>query len=353
MLIKNASLNQQQTTQAKKYQVNINHEAIAVAVTGYPTREQSAKQRKQQQSSSEQSPYDNQQQNTRPPNLNEATPSLNHYYLYLTEGCNQACQHCWIAPSYMMGKGTGGHVPVADLLKSCERAKTVGLSGVKLTGGEPLLHPDFVELVYGLKALGLNIWMETNLTLLTAEKAKAILDTMTLISTSLDASNASDHNTFRGVGNSFETTCDAVRLLSPHLRLQVIMSIHAGNIHQVEDEIKLAKSLGADSIKFNLIHTQGRADKMMNNGRTLDVQAFIETGRLIEDVLGPKYNLTIHYSWPPAFWRLSKLSTRQPGMCGIDHIVGLLGTGEYALCGVGSTIKELVYGTINDDIVDI
>ncbi|CAK0759990.1 hypothetical protein CCP3SC1_310018 [Gammaproteobacteria bacterium] len=101
--------------------------------------------------------------------LAEGVPPLRHFYFYLTEGCNQACRHCWVAPSYMMGKGTGGHVPVADLLALCDRARPLGLNRVKLTGGEPLLHPQFVALVSGLRERGLHVQMESNLTLLTVE----------------------------------------------------------------------------------------------------------------------------------------------------------------------------------------
>jgi hypothetical protein len=88
MLIENITSNADQVKSAKKYQVDIDREAILATVSGYPTREQVAQNNKQQQS-----PYDNKEQATRPENLKDGIPSLNHYYLYLTEGCNQACQH--------------------------------------------------------------------------------------------------------------------------------------------------------------------------------------------------------------------------------------------------------------------
>lgn len=289
-----------------------------------------------------------------PVDLAANTPPLGTLYIYMTDGCNLACKHCWISPDYKLNKETGGHVSAKKLLESCAQAKRLGLKHVKLTGGEPLLHPDFCELVYGIKALGLNLWMESNMTLLTPENTKAILDTMTFFSTSIDGATAESHDGFRGVANSFDTTCQAVKLLSPHINIQVIMSVHAGNVHEVEEVMKLSHDLGAGSIKFNLIHSSGRADQMRKKNRVLDVAEFIRLGNLVEGEWEAKYKIRCHYSWPPAFRHLSSFANAGAGgMCGIDHILGILGTGQYAMCGIGKNIPELSYGSVDDNLADI
>ncbi|HHT9124378.1 MAG TPA: radical SAM protein [Candidatus Brocadiia bacterium] len=289
-----------------------------------------------------------------PPALEPGVPALRTYYMYLTEGCNLACQHCWVKPTYTQDKGTGGHVELNRLLKACEDAKPLGLSQVKLTGGEPLLYPDFVDLVYALKKMGLRIWMETNLTLLTPENANATLDTMKFISTSLDSATEEGHDTFRGVKGGFRATCEAIKLLSPHINLQVIMSVHSGNADEIEDLIKLSKDLGARSVKFNLIQMVGRANIMKRDGRVLDIHELIRLGNLVERQLTEKYNMPLIWSWPSAFASIKDLTKgKHRGMCGIHNILGVLGSGHYALCGIGQTVEELVYGSLDDDIVDI
>jgi molybdenum cofactor biosynthesis enzyme MoaA len=77
----------------------------------------------------------------------DRTYPLNQIYFYLTEGCNLRCRHCWIAPKY---QSEGNTYPALDLdlFKSIiEQAKLLGLTGVKLTGGEPLLHPAINEIL--------------------------------------------------------------------------------------------------------------------------------------------------------------------------------------------------------------
>src|SRR5512137_898432 len=78
--------------------------------------------------------------------LGEPVPALRTLYLYLTAGCNLACRHCWISPSYEPGGGSGGHLDLGLLEQAIVEAKPLGLTSAKLTGGEPTLHPDFVGL---------------------------------------------------------------------------------------------------------------------------------------------------------------------------------------------------------------
>ena len=37
--------------------------------------------------------------------------------------------------------------------------------------------------------------------------------------------------------------------------------------------------------------------------------------------------------------------------CGVSNILGILGTGEIALCGIGETMPELVYGRLGKDSI--
>ena len=99
---------------------------------------------------------------------------LNQIYFYLTEGCNLRCRHCWIAPKFQDEKHSYPVLPV-DLFKAIvEQAKPLGLTGVKLTGGEPLMHPDLDEILKHVVAENLNLTIETNGVLSTPEIAQQI-----------------------------------------------------------------------------------------------------------------------------------------------------------------------------------
>ena len=68
--------------------------------------------------------------------LPEDCPPLNSYYVYLTGGCNLACKHCWLEPTFQKDSGTGGHLDYELFALAIEEGLPLGLNRIKLTGGE-------------------------------------------------------------------------------------------------------------------------------------------------------------------------------------------------------------------------
>ena len=286
--------------------------------------------------------------------LPEGVPFLNTYYAYLTGGCNLACQHCWLAPSYQANGGTGGHLDYDLFALAIEEGMPLGLGSVKLTGGEPLLHPDFIRIVDLLHEKKLGLSIETNATLMTESIATYLKEKSTLasISVSLDGATAATHDPFRGVKGSFEKAVQGIRyLVKAGFRPQIIMSLHAGNLDEIEALVRLAESIGAGSVKFNLIQSSGRGEMMTKRGQTLDIQRLIELGKWVEGDLQKRTLLSLHYSWPMAFYGLERLLKSDPPSCGIFGILGILPTGHLAMCGIGMQVEDLCYGLLGTDSV--
>ena len=284
--------------------------------------------------------------------LPDGIPSLTTYYFYLTHGCNLACRHCWLAPEFQKGGGTGGHLDFGLIKQAVEQGIPLGLSNAKLTGGEPLLHPDFVKIIDYLSEKEISITIETNGTLLTKELAFYLKEHSStwFVSVSIDGANAETHDSFRGVKGTFNKSCQAVEYLAEAgFQPQVIMSIHTGNIDQIEDLVILSENLGAGSVKFNLIQTAGRGKLMAKRKEILEVQDLIETGEWVENSLQEKSSISLYYDWPAAFKNIHSLLKRGVSTCGIFSILGVISDGHYALCGIGVHVPELVYGQIGTD----
>ena len=141
------------------------------------------------------------EQQTRTIDLPEGVPRLRVFYLYLSASCNLRCRHCWITPVYSGGKPLPGKtIDPSALRDAITEAKTLGLCTAKLTGGEPLLHPQFKEVVEMLTAEGLSMNMETNGTLMTKEMAHFLKEKskVSFISVSIDSPVPDEHDAFRG-----------------------------------------------------------------------------------------------------------------------------------------------------------
>jgi MoaA/NifB/PqqE/SkfB family radical SAM enzyme len=77
-------------------------------------------------------------------------------HLYVTDRCNLDCFYCTEYDNSVP------HPSREDLKKWIRKIKELGCIRIGLQGGEPLLHPDIVEIIQYCKALDLNTSMATN-----------------------------------------------------------------------------------------------------------------------------------------------------------------------------------------------
>lgn len=292
------------------------------------------------------------------PQAQRSSP-LNQIYFYLTEGCNLRCRHCWIAPKH---QGEGGTHPALDfeLFRSIiEQAKPLGLSGVKLTGGEPLLHPQFPEILEVIRTEALGLTVETNGVLCTPEMAaKMAACENPFVSVSLDGADPETHEWVRGIPGCFDAALEGVRnLVEAGFRPQIIMAIMRRNVDQMEAVVRLAEGLGAGSVKFNIVQPTARGEKVHQAGEALRIEELVDLGRWVETTLSAATPLRLVYSHPMAFRPLGKMFGSNGdgcGLCGILGIVGVLANGAYAMCGIGESVPDLVYGhAATDRLEDI
>ncbi|MBN2124790.1 MAG: SynChlorMet cassette radical SAM/SPASM protein ScmF [Deltaproteobacteria bacterium] len=283
---------------------------------------------------------------------------LNRIYFYLIEGCNLRCQHCWIPPGHQAEDRSSAFLE-PDLFRSIlHQAKPLGLAGVKLTGGEPLLHPRIREILKQVRDEGLDLGIETNGTLCTPELAGTIAEGRTpFVSVSLDGADARTHEWVRGVPGCFEAALEGIRnLVRVGIRPQVILTVMRRNRDQLERVVRLAESLGAGSVKFNILQPTARGERLHEVGEALDMEELITLGQWVEGDLSAGTDLPLHHGHPPAFRPLGKILPENGdgcAVCGILGILGVLADGSYALCGIGQSIPELVFGHAAKDPLEV
>ena len=277
---------------------------------------------------------------------------INTLYFYLTEGCNLACRHCWMGPRF---DAKGDHyptLPVEAFETAIREAKLLGLTGVKLTGGEPLLHPHITHLLEIVRRENLRLTIETNGLLCTPEIAAEIAKSPNrFVSVSIDGVDAATHEWVRGVPGSFDAACQAVRnLVASGTRPQVIFSVMRKNASQVDAMVRMVEELGASSLKFNVIQPTARGERLHEEQETLGIAELIAMGRHVEKELAPTTAMRLFFHVPPAFRSLQRISSGDGcSTCGIFGVLGVIATGRYALCGIGEQVPDLVFGEVGKD----
>jgi SynChlorMet cassette radical SAM/SPASM protein ScmF len=237
--------------------------------------------------------------------------------------------------------------------------KKLGLCQAKLTGGEPLLHPQFIEIVDFFHEQEMPLNMETNGTLVDRDTAVHLKKKSGVyhISVSIDSPRPEYHDWFRGVEGAFDKAVQGVKhLVAAGFQPQIIMCPHQGNLHEIDDMVQLAADLGAGSVKFNPVNGVGRGRFLKEKGDSLGFDEIMDLVRYINNDLQDRSPIKLISILPPALHPVGEMLRRGShcGACGVMNILGFLGSGEMALCGIGSTVPELCFGTLGkDDLADV
>lgn len=178
----------------------------------------------------------------------------------LTFACNNRCLFCLDGEQ---GRGQG-HVPFAELARDLRRARSAGMRRVVLSGGEPTLHPRFVDVVR--EAFGMGY---THAQVITNgrrfcyprfldECVRAGLREATF---SMHGHNARLHDRLVGAPGAFIQSLAGLRgaLRRPELIVSVDVVLNRLNIERLEEALRFYIRLGVREFDLLQIVPFGRA----------------------------------------------------------------------------------------------
>lgn len=153
-------------------------------------------------------------------------PYLRSVKIKLTARCNLKCIMCrygrgWAPPELSTERFQAILGEMADL----------GCRKVHFSGGEILVRKDFEAIAQKAADVGMKVTLTSNLTLLTKQRAKALLNNrISGISTSLDGASAKVHESVRKIPGSFKRTLRGIEYIGryggkhpPKLRVNFVM----------------------------------------------------------------------------------------------------------------------------------
>lgn len=183
----------------------------------------------------------------------EASPGVHELFLHLTTRCNLTCRHCYYLKTPRRPSEDLSLSAIEDLI---DTLRNHGLRKVTLSGGEPLLHPRFRQVLQLIHQAGLAIMVLTNGTQVDEDFAK-LLAPEDWVLVSLHGSDASSHERQMGAG-AFERVVASLKLLRdarPADRLVVNCTMTDWNVDRLEEMADLVASLGLAQIRFMPLHT--------------------------------------------------------------------------------------------------
>ena len=166
----------------------------------------------------------------------------------VTGRCNYRCRHCYMSA----GSRRLPQITHEEALYIIDQIASCGIGKVNLTGGEPLVRPDFLDLVDVLLARGILInRIITNGSLIDAaflaELKKRKVETIFQIS--FDGLGC--HDWMRGVRGAEAQFDRTARLLRDEgFTVHVTMAVNRRNVHTLRDTVNYLTDLGVASIRL-------------------------------------------------------------------------------------------------------
>lgn len=187
---------------------------------------------------------------------------LNYIFFELTQRCNLVCRHCG---SDCTANASVPDLPAEDVIKVLDgirrRHNPAGIT-VALTGGEPLVYPDFFGLGRTITEMGFPWGMVTNGWAWTPDTVEAArVAGMRTITVSLDGPPDS-HDWLRGRTGSYQRAANALRLLTaaPWIqKLDVVTCVNRRNLNQLDELRDLLEELGVRYWRLFTVSPIGRA----------------------------------------------------------------------------------------------
>jgi len=169
----------------------------------------------------------------------------------ITRHCNLYCQYCHLEGEEKLTENFAEEMTVDEIVRIVRLAAGLGIFKVKLTGGEPLMRKDIVEIVKGIAAVpGLaDVSMTTNGTML--------------------ASRAEELHT-----NGLKR----VNISLPTLNGEVYNKLTGGRLEEVLESVKAAVEVGFYPVKLNMLILKGVNDYAVSEM----IEFATETGTILQ-----------------------------------------------------------------------
>lgn len=243
----------------------------------------------------------------------------------LTQRCNLACAHCYIAAGPW--HAGGGELTTDEIRRIADQIIELNPSPLFiLSGGEPLLREDLEDIARHGVTGGATVVVGTNGTGLTAERIASLQEAgVTGVAVSVDSLDPRYHDRFRHGDSALEDTLAAVdRLGEARLDFIVQTSLTRGNRGELSDLVAWSAERGAVCFNLYFLVETGRGVGMRGltpseNDEVLaelvDLQKEYRGRLMIRSKCQPQIMRHIHEKDPES--PLAHYATRCP--CGVQY----------------------------------
>lgn len=179
----------------------------------------------------------------------------------INSACNLGCLHC----CEEAGSSIPNELNKSEVFNFLQQIVELKIPYVALSGGEPLLHPNLLEICEFLRKYNISLKIETNGEFIDKNLARRIARLrFRSVQVSLDGASPPTHERLRMRGDWNKAVSACRRLVKEGVNTEIVFVPTKFNIHEISQVIDLAYSLGAYGVYTGKIMRIGRAAQNWN-----------------------------------------------------------------------------------------
>ena len=164
----------------------------------------------------------------------------------LTPRCDLSCEMCSIRMSAEEEAAMGRELTADEWLALGRQAVDAGMVYLLLTGGEPLLRPDFLTIYSGLAEMGIMLTLNTNGTLIDERIVRCLeRNPPEKVNVTLYGASGDTYQRVCGKASGYEAAIHGIRLLKEaKIPICINTTYTRHNASDMEDIVSFAKQHG-------------------------------------------------------------------------------------------------------------
>ena len=229
----------------------------------------------------------------------------------MTRTCNLNCVHCY---SQSKNLQYNNELTIEEGKAFIDDISAFGSPVMLFSGGEPLMHPHFLDLCFYAKSKGMRAVISTNGTLITKELAKELKKVgLSYVGISLDGLE-SVHDRFRGKKGAFREAIEGINYAKEAgIKVGLRFTINKRNAQEIPGIFKLLEEENIPRVCFYHLVYAGRGTKLMEEDLSHEetrktVDAILELTKEVYSRDNQKEVLTVdnHADGPYIYLKLLK-----------------------------------------------
>ncbi|EKO3687098.1 radical SAM protein [Vibrio metschnikovii] len=272
-------------------------------------------------------------------------------HLEITSDCNIRCKHCYMSA----GKLNAKHLSLNEIIDFFNENELERINkDIIISGGEPMIHPDFKEIVQYLKRLDFKICLFTNGLLIDSDCIGYLSENIDSVQISMEGITKDSYEKIRGK-NTYEKLINSINLIkSNSIYLILAITVLDDTINDIDENLEeFLKQLSYDNIEVRIndeIEKKGNALSLSDN----NFNNIVFNKSKVKSIIDKVENQGFYFS--PSNSKCKRFTN-----CGIGASIVISSTGDIYPCNdyeqpsefniLNSTLTDVIekYDSINED----